>query len=497
MNGVPLGEISWSGLSAKNTKVTVPAAVLREGANEVVIEGTSAPSDIFYIDGFTLRYPRFANAGNGMLEMAAKSGATTAGGFAGEPVVLDITSRLRPSLLQGAAFAAGNVSFVNPASAKALFFAAGFVTPSSVRASTESPFRSRITPRAEYVVITPAALRSEAAELANLRQRDGLSTFLVDLDEIYDHYSGGNPTPFAIREFITDTMKWNKVPRYFVLVGAGTDDYRGIFASPGLMPPFMVKTADGIFASDSRYADRNKDGLPEVAVGRIPVSSGAELRDYIRKLSNNRTSTTRPIIFSADANDGRVDFRKDSGLAEVPLASRPATRIYLDETGGSGGRTALLNAWQSGTPLVNWVGHGGLDQLSNSGVLTATDASSLESSSDTLPVVVAMTCTINRFEIGFVEALGAALTRVPDAGALAVWSASGLSVHNNAAELQRNFVRLAANTPNARIGDLMVKSLAMTDNIGETGSIYLLLGDPAIKLTLPAEPAVTPPTTRE
>jgi hypothetical protein len=291
--------------------------------------------------------------------------------------------------------------------------------------------------------------------------------------------------------------RWSRAPKYFALVGAGTDDYRGIFASPGLMPPFMVKTADGIFASDSRYADRNNDGLPEVAVGRIPVSSGAELRDYIRKLSNNRTSTTRPIVFSADANDGRVDFRKDSGLAEVPLASRPATRIYLDETGGAGGRTALLNAWQSGTPLVSWVGHGGLDQLSNSGVLTAGDAASLESSSDTLPVMVAMTCTINRFEIGFIEALGAALTRVPDAGALAVWSASGLSVHNNAAELQRNFVRLAANTPNARIGDLMVKSLAITDNIGETGSIYLLLGDPAIKLTLPAEPAVTPPTTRE
>ncbi|MBV9492965.1 MAG: hypothetical protein JOZ54_01870 [Acidobacteria bacterium] len=55
-----------------------------------------------------------------------------------------------------------------------------------------------------------------------------------------------------------------------------------------------------------------------------------------------------------------------------------------------------------------------------------------------------MTCSINRFDIGVVDSLGAALTRAPDAGALAVWSSSGSSVHSAAAGLGRNFLRLAA-----------------------------------------------------
>ena len=67
-----------------------------------------------------------------------------------------------------------------------------------------------------------------------------------------------------------------------------------------------------------------------------------------------------------------------------------------------------------------------------------------------------MTCTINGFENGYVEPLGAALTRSRDSGALAVWSASGLSAHHEAAELQRTFLRHAAAQPDLRLGDLIL-----------------------------------------
>ena len=143
------------------------------------------------------------------------------------------------------------------------------------------------------------------------------------------------------------------------------------------------------------------------------------------------------------------------------------------------------------TPLVSWLGHGAVDRISNASVLTVDDVPTLTSSGP-LPILVAMTCTINRFELGDFEALGAALTRTPGAGAVAVWAASGLSMHAKATDLERTFIRLAAKTPNARVGDLIVQSLqANRAAIGETGGVYLLLGDPAIRLTLPAE--VAPP----
>jgi hypothetical protein len=347
---------------------------------------------------------------------------------------------------------------------------------------------------ADYVVITPAALRDGAQTLANFRTSDGLQTLVVDLDQIYDEFNGGNPNPAAIRQFIAFTSRWSRRPKYFVLIGGGTIDYRGIQDSPGLMPPMMFKTSDGLYASDSLYADRTLDNVPDVALGRIPVNDAAELNAYLQKLSAATRANTAAskIVWSADAVDRGASFRDASIKAEAPLSGRPATRIYLDELGGTGGRTALLGAWATGTPLVNWIGHGGLDRLSNSSVLTVDDAPALTSSGP-LPVVVAMTCTINRFDIGVVDSLGAALTRAPNAGALAVWSSSGLSVHGEASELDRTFLRLAAKTPNARIGDLILQSITANPSLGESGPLYLLLGDPAIRLSLPAESAPTGP----
>jgi hypothetical protein len=190
------------------------------------------------------------------------------------------------------------------------------------------------------------------------------------------------------------------------------------------------------------------------------------------------------MVFSADAVDQGADFRRASQIAEAPLTARPVTHVYLDDVGGAAARTALLNAWHAGSPLMSWVGHGGLDQISNAAVLSSYDAPDL-TSTGRLPVLVAMTCTINRFENGYVDAMGTALTKESGAGAIAVWSASGLSLQSEATDIQRTFMRLAGQTPGVRVGDLVVQALAAHRN--DTASIYLLLGDPAIRLDLPSE----------
>lgn len=490
MNGVPIGEATWSSFDATSAVLAIPQAVLREGANAVEIEGVlegGAAFDVFYVDGFTIRYKRLARPENGALEMPRGSGRLAAGPFASAPMILDITSDIRPSLLTGASFANGIASLNAPASAKTLFFATSFVTPSSLRGMTDKSLRKV---RADYVVVTEASMRGAAEALARLRQRDGLTTYVADVQQIYDELNGGNSSPHAIRTFLAAVA-----PRYAVLAGSGTIDYKAIDIAPGPVPPLLKRTSDGLFASDTRFADRDNDGIPEIALGRIPVSSAAELMDYVEKLETNRRDAGAPMVFSADAVDRSADFRAASREAEAPMGGRAATRIYVDEQGYPGARAALLNAWRSGTPLVSWVGHGGLDQLASAGVLTAGDAPSLTSDGP-LPVLVAMTCTINRFEDGLVEPLGAALTRVPAAGALAVWSASGLSVHGEATELQQTFMHLAAQSPGARIGDLIVA--ALTQHPSATSSLYLLLGDPAIRLEIPTEvPNGGPPSPRE
>ncbi len=486
LNGSFVGETTWTSFNAKTATFNLPEALLRDGANEIVMDGIlegGASVDIFYVDGFTLKYQKFARPESGQIEVK-KTGTVGAGPFAGAPYVLDVTNRNRPTLLTGATFSGGMASLVTPARTKDLFLTQSFVAPSFLRGSGVPQFKSK--QRADWVVVAPRTMRASAESLAQLRQRDGLVTYVADLQQIYDEFAGGNVTPHAIKDFFTWARTWSKPPRYFVLAGTGTVDYRGIEVAPGPLPPLMTSTPDGLYASDSLFVDRNGDRLPDVAIGRIPVSSAAELSAYVAKLEANSTigTSTAPIVFSADVVDQGTNFKQSSVQAEAPLASRPSTHVYLDDLGGAAARTALLSAWQSGTPLVSWVGHGGLDQISSSGVLTAYDAPDLDSSGR-LPVLLAMTCTINRFENGYVDPLGTALTKQEGAGALAVWSASGLSLQSQASDIQRTFLRLAQNSPTARVGDLVVQSLALYKN--DTSSIYLLLGDPAIRLGLPSE----------
>jgi Peptidase family C25 len=487
LNGVPVGELAWKNLAARHSTIVLPSGVLRDGANAVEVEGVlgnSQPFDIFYVDGFAVRYTRLARTINGAVE-AAMTGPFTAAPFNAQPMALDITKRTKPILLTGGSFKRGEFSMTIPGTAKGgVFVSERFINPTSYRSAVDAQLRNQ---RADYVIVAPAAMRSGAEALARLRQGDGLRTFVADLESVYDEFSFGARTPHAIRAYVGAALKLSTKPRYFVLAGTGSLDYRGLTMAPGPMPPMMVRTPDGIYASDTKIADANNNGIPDLAIGRIPVTTNAELLAYVEKLRVHTASTaTNPTVFSSDFFDASgTDFRRANAESAHPLLTRPMVRLDLDEVGAEAAREGLLDAWQAGTPLVSWIGHGGNDQIANSGILTAGDVPALLHSGR-LPILVAMTCTINRFEITpIVEPLGSALTRDAQAGALAVWSATGLSNHENARELQKTFMKFAAQKPQLRVGELIV--LAHAANPSDTAGIYVLLGDPAVALELPKE----------
>jgi hypothetical protein len=495
LNGVPVGELSWNDYALSTAALSIPPGLLNAGSNQLDVEGivpAGEAYDVFYLDGYALNYSRFATASAGALEIPQVSGIVNANGFGANPVVLDITNRQRPALVQGSAVAAGNVGFATPAGTQSVFISddSAIVAPSGFR-GMEDPVLGR-TNRADYLVITPLELRAGAEALAQFHQSEGLQTFVADLDQIYDEFAGGNATPLAIRDFILSTTRWSRAPKYVVLVGSGTYDYRGLELGTGLMPALMTSTSNGLFASDSLFADFNGDSLPDLAIGRIPAWSASELDAYLRKLQSSSRAAVegRTLMFAADATDRGADFRAASEKARGSIAGAPADHAYVDEI-GSGAHDVVRGSWQNGTPLVSWFGHGGIDRLSNFSVLGNEDVATLKSGSGLLPVLVAMTCTINRFELGTAESLGENLTRAADGGALAVWSATGLSEHGQAVEFQSSFMRAAA-AGKARVGDLVMKAFAENRAIGETASVYVLLGDPAAFLRVPATASPAP-----
>jgi hypothetical protein len=302
-----------------------------------------------------------------------------------------------------------------------------------------------------------------------------------------DGFNHGISNPYAVRDFLSHAYrKWRRPPRYVVLVGKGSLDYKDLDGLGGnLVPPLLVATKDGLYASDNRFADvEGDDGIPEMAIGRIPVLTNEELEDYLEKLRRTESVASDKVLLLADDPDRAGDFPADSD--ELSLLIPPwyeVEKIYLSEMELSIARQHLFDAMAEGAMLMNYIGHSGMDRFAAEQLLHSKDVEAL-TSSGRLPVVAAFTCLAGRFEVpGFVS-LGETLAVEPDAGAVAVWSPSGMSNNLEAKILNRAFFRAIFQEKIERLGDGIQRALQIC---GESESfklqhVYNLLGDPAMKM---------------
>jgi len=500
LNGQSLGEVRWTGIAPAQAAFPVGAGNLLAAANQVEVTahtGGGAPYSIFYVDGFDLSYPRsFRAAGDALAFTAGGNAQVTVGGFSAAGVrLLDVQDPLRPRWIAGAAVepdGAGGYRVSFSPAAEGLYLAAApaaFKTPAAVRAWSASSLRSRSN-RAQYLVVAPAALRDAAERLADLRRAQGLEAMVVDLDQIMDEFNAGAVSPHAIRAFLAYAYAaWSRPPRYVALAGEGTLDYRNLLGyADNLLPPLMIQTQGGLFPSDNGLGDFNDDGLPEIAVGRIPVLSAAELDAYTAKIAAYEASSAAwkaQMVMVADATDRGADFTADSErIAGQVLPPYTVDRIYLSAMPFAAARSQLLADIGSGASFVDYVGHGGLDRLSAGGLLTNADVPGL-ANGERLPVFTAMTCTINRFAVPGVPALGELLVKSPSGGAAAVWGPSGLSANGEARLLAERFYHAGGE---ARLGDRVLRAIAEFRAYGGDPSlprVYDVLGDPALRLPVP------------
>lgn len=542
LNGNPIGETWWEGITPNTLVASVSQDLLREGDNAVEVEAlrdAGVPYSYVYVDSVDLSYLRRHEALASALHVAQPgSQPVTVAGFADAFVkVLDVTSPRAPKLLDKSRIEPGatgfRATFLPTKGSRQLTLASAGGTMSPVRIWRDTPSRLRVPGNsADYLVITAPELVNAAEGLADLRRQRGLRAQVVDLEDVYDEFSYGIPTPKAIRDFLAYVKtSWSGQTPLVVLAGAGTYDYKNLLGLGGnLVPPLLITTPSGLFSSDGSLADvvgstgrelhglANKaggDGLPDLAIGRLPVATSEELAaqvEKIRAFENGKPSEwTGRALLVADNPEGGVDFGADSeGLGALLPSAMVAERVYLGELPLAKAREALKTQWNEGVGFVNYLGHGGLDRWAGEGLLVNADVPTLGSDGQ-LPLVASMTCVIGRFEAPGLDSLGEALVREPHGGAIAVWAASGVGNHTDSEMLGRYLIGALA-AAQARVdddsagrpgqdrptvGDLVLESLARYSGSGappSTGLLYNLLGDPALQLhPIPTPPPMTPP----
>jgi hypothetical protein len=145
-------------------------------------------------------------------------------------------------------------------------------------------------------------------------------------------------------------------------------------------------------------------------------------------------------------------------------------------------RAKLLEAFTSGSLLVNYLGHGAWDRLTANGLLGQADVAGLVSA-DTEPVLAAMTCDVGNFGLVGIDTLAENLMLKPDGGAIATFAPTAMESNEDSKALDAFFLPALFSAERPPLG--VATQSALRSYAGAGGAVtvlqsYALLGDPAL-----------------
>jgi hypothetical protein len=491
VNGGLVGETSWDGKLPHALEAEV---WLQEGTNQLEIENvgdTEASYSMVLLDRFRVTYPRLPRGMDGRLEgQWSESGTAELAGLSWGSVVLD-TSGEEPVWLSDLQSAGDGLRFrVESGRSYLAVGPVGVLTP-EIRKPHKS-YLERTTHQAEYLMIGPASFLSTADALLKQRREQGLSAKAVALEAVFSEFGFGEPTPQAIQDFLAYAYhNWQVPPRYVVLLGDATYDFKDWLGTGVVnhVPPFMVGTAYLETASDPAYAAVNgDDGLPDLAIGRLPAASVEELQAMVEKIlayENAKRPVDGRIVLVADNPDQAGDFVGNAEeLATSVLSNKTLEKIYLSDLGSSETRASVLNAFDEGASLMSYIGHGAIHLWADENILNKDDVPNLSLQSEQ-PFLLTMNCLNGYFHFPYFDSLSEALLKANGKGAVAAFSPSGMSLNEPAHVYHKALLDELVSGQHHRLGDAV---LAAQDAYAASGAfpellrIYHLLGDPALKI---------------
>jgi cellobiose-specific phosphotransferase system component IIA len=493
LNGVVLAEEEWGSEELTRLSAELPPGVLVEGPNSLLLENVSTSDyTAVMLDRFSVSYPRRVVAEGGVLRGKwSESGRAEVSGVEGDSLVVDVTGPAPLWLTQTTPVVDG-VAFHARSAREYLVVSPGSVLRPEVRRSSTSRLKDT-NQQADYLVLAPKAFLGATLPLLRLRHDQGLRSRAVSLEEVYREFGHGESSPEAIREFLSYAYhEWQSPSvRYVVLLGDGSYDFKDYLGTGVVnrVPPRLEPTSFMWTASDSWYGRVNgEDVLADVSIGRLPASTVEEAHRMVAKIVSYETSGQSlegSVVLVTDDPDQGGDFEEDAEeLAGGILVSRAPRKIYLGELGVSSTKSAIVQAFDEGTALMSYIGHGSITFWAQENVFDKESISGLRPQQEQ-PLVLTMNCLNGFFHYPYLDALAEELILAEDKGAIAVVSPSGLSLNGPAHRFHRALLEELTSGEHVTLGDAMLAAQSRYADRGEfleLLTIFHVFGDPALKL---------------
>jgi uncharacterized repeat protein (TIGR01451 family) len=551
----PLDEALWDGKSRYRFESQIPQTDLIDGVNELkfvhINDAYSSPYTAF--DFFEVDYARLFRAEQNKLRFVGETAGTwryRAGGFTNSAItVYDVTDPLSPVYITNPSviYSSGTYTVTFLATHEAderYFIAGGYETPNNLT-YYQPPDFSSVIEGVDYLIISHSDFITTAQTLLDYRASQGLSTMIVDLDDLYSEFFDGIFHPLAIKYFLAYTFShWQNPPTYVILIGDGTWNMKNnnparYGFTTTYMPPNLSWVDPWLGETDSSNLLANVVGddiLPDVLISRMPVSSSTELNNIISKITSYEKSSPetwqRNMLFIADDTpDQAGDFVEQSEtiINEFVRSGYSPLRIYLDDYKDYGlcgtqpfplgptcpavNHAITETVSTTGTLFVNYTGHGGASYWTSDTILLyqrespsisndydINDIATMQNGS-MLPVVVSMTCWdgywIYPIGVATQPSLSELWLNTGERGAVAIFSAGGLGVETGHLTLQEGFYESVFDNGNWNLG---LATLAAKLKVYQSGgnfeliNTYLTYGDPALHILSPYQVELTPET---
>ena len=232
LNGATLGNINFNNQDEGRGTFQIPAGVLANGPNTLSFTAQLGDNDFSLVDFVDISFPHTFTAESDSLKFTAAAGQSiNVAGFSNPPTrLLDITNSSQPVQLTfktaaqpGSYALTGSVPWTSAGKHTLLALSDGEIAiPAAMTPHRPSNLHSAQA-GADAVMLAAPQFVDQIRPLAALRQSEGKSVAVVNVNDVYDEFNFGERTPFAIRDFLrTATSAWKTPPHYLLLAGNGS-----------------------------------------------------------------------------------------------------------------------------------------------------------------------------------------------------------------------------------------------------------------------------------
>lgn len=491
---------------------------------------TGSPS-IGFLNFFEIYYSRNLKAANGELMFYS---ADTAGiiqyqlsGFPSSNIkVFNITDHANVQFISDPYVSGGDCIFKANENGKngSKYFAvenASFKVPVNIEAVQNSNIHG-ITEGAKFIIITHANFRDQADRLKNHKENDikvKIPTVVVDINEIFNEYSGGITDVSAVRDFIKYAYdNWQIKPEYVLLFGDGDYDYKNIEGvNQNFIPTYQSAESYsylGSYVTDDFYARiSGDDPVVDIALGRLNILTKEDAQVVVDKIIKYETQKDfglwrNLVTFVADdgpAAAGDDDLDMHTGQSEfvandillpyfdqqkIYLALYPTVQTAIGRRKPAVNK-AIVDAINEGTIIVNWVGHGNPDVWAHEYVFEkSTTIPQLRN--DKYFFLTAATCDFGRYDIPGAQNQSSTELMItkPGSGTIGTFTAARTVFSNDNAAINNSFYRNLFVRDTLNLVRPVGKSYYITKmaKYNSNDIKFHLFGDPTLRLAVPESP---------